>query len=85
MMTNVQTEDFVGQDMVISQLQENLNSYHLNFNTLPPSDRIIIPKINVNVPIVQSTFNKHVSQMEPDDFDKDLYRGVVQYPTTPNP
>lgn len=78
-------QDFVGQDVITASLQENLSSYKLDFNTLPPSDRVIIPKINVNTPLLQSSFNKHIDTITKEDFDKDLYHGVVQYPTTPYP
>ncbi len=79
------TDDFVGKDVISNNLQENLNSYNLDFNTLPPTDRVIIPKINVNTPLLQSSFSKHIDSITKDDFDKDLYHGVVQYPTTPYP
>lgn len=78
-------DDFVAIDNIQSALQENLSSYNLWFNTLPPTDRIIIPKIKVNAPMIQSSFNKHIDQITKEDFDKDLYNGVVQYPTTPMP
>lgn len=51
---------------------------------LPPSDRVIIPRINVNTPLLQSSFNKHIDEITTADFDKDLFNGVVQYPTTPS-
>lgn len=79
------TEDFVGKDIISNNLQENLSSYNLDFNTLPPTDRVIIPKINVNTPLLQSSFTKHIDSITKEDFDKDLYNGVVQYPTTPYP
>ena len=79
------TEDFVGKDSTSNNLQENLSSYNLDFNTLPPTDRVIIPKINVNTPLLQSSFKKNINSITKEDFDKDLYHGVVQYPTTPYP
>lgn len=79
------TDDFVGTEIINNNLQENLSSYNLDFNTLPPSDRVIIPKINVNTPLLQSSFTKHIDHITREDFDKDLYHGVVQYPTTPYP
>lgn len=79
------TEDFVGKDSTSNNLQENLSSYNLDFNTLPPTDRVIIPKINVNTPFLQSSFTKNIDSVTKEDFDKDLYHGVVQYPTTPYP
>lgn len=79
------TDDFVGKDIITNSLQENLSSYNLDFNTLPPTDRVIIPKININTPLLQSSFTKHIDSITKEDFDKDLYHGVVQYPTTPYP
>ena len=37
-------------------LSENLKGYDFEFNTLPPSNRLIIPKFNVNDPIVISQY-----------------------------
>ena len=82
-MKTFQWDDFVWQDVVVNNLEENLSSYKLDFNMLPPTDRVIIPKINVNTPLLQSSFNKNIDSITKDDFDKDLYHGVVQYPTTP--
>ena len=79
------TDDFVGKEVISNNLQENLSSYNLDFNTLPPTDRVIIPKIKVNTPLLQSSFTKHIDSISKEDFDKDLYHGVVQYPTTPYP
>ena len=84
-LSTYKAEDFVGKDSTSNNLQENLSSYNLDFNTLPPTDRVIIPKINVNTPMLQSSFNKNIDTITKDDFDKDLYHGVVQYPTTPYP
>lgn len=82
-LSTTKNNDFVSEDIVNNSLQENLNSYNLDFNLLPPTDRVIIPKINVNTPLLQSSFNKHIDTISKEDFDKDLYNGVVQYPTTP--
>ena len=84
-LSQYKTEDFIGKDSTTTALQENLSSYNLDFNTLPPTDRVIIPKINFNTPFLQSSFNKHSDSITKEDFDKDLYHGVVQYPTTPYP
>lgn len=77
------THDFVGMQALNSELSQWLNSYDLDFNTLPPSDRVIIPKLNINAPLVQSSFTKHIEQITTEDLDKDLFNGIVQYPTTP--
>lgn len=82
-MTTVKNNDFIWEEITTNNLQENLNSYNLEFNLLPPTDRVIIPKININTPLLQSSFNKHIDTITKEDFDKDLYNWVVQYPTTP--
>lgn len=83
MMNTVKSKDFIGDEVTNTSLQENLNSYSLDFNLLPPTNRVIIPKINVNTPLLLSSFNKNIDSITKEDFDKDLYHGVVQYPTTP--
>lgn len=45
-----------------------------------PESKIIIPKINVEAPVVYD-----VPTIEEDDVQKGLENGVVHYPTTPNP
>ena len=62
----------------------NLQKYSVKFNTLPPNKRIIIPKINVDVPIVTIT-NVEIKTIETAEYDKYLYNGVVKYPYTPDP
>lgn len=82
-MNTMKSNDFIAQDITTNNLQENLSSYNLDFNLLPPTDRVIIPTINVNTPLLQSSFNKHIDSITKEDFDKDLFKWVVQYPTTP--
>lgn len=84
MLGNASNEDFAWVITTSRWLEENLWSYEFEFNTLSPSDRIIIPKININAPLNQSSFTKHINEITLQDFDKDLYEGVVQYPTTPH-
>lgn len=76
--------DFVTKDIIQEYLQSNIANYNLDFNMLPPTDRVIIPRINVNAPLRQSSFTKHIDEISTADFDKDLYHGIVQYPTTPS-
>lgn len=45
-----------------------------------PESKIIIPKINVEAPVVYS-----VKTIQEDDIQAGLESGVVHYPTTPNP
>ena len=65
-------------------LQQNLDSYDFSFNLLPPTNRLIIPAINLDVPLVESSVinQKDFSETA---FDADLENWVVKYPTTPNP
>ena len=65
-------------------LQQNLDSYDFAFNLLPPTNRLIIPAINLDVPLVESSVvnQKDFSETA---FDSDLENWVVKYPTTPDP
>lgn len=67
-----------------SYLQQNLNNYEFSFNILPPTNRLIIPAINLDVPLIESNF-KDSAQFTETTFDGDLENGVVKYPTTPDP
>ena len=67
-----------------SYLQQNLNNYEFSFNILPPTNRLIIPAINLDVPLIESNF-KDSAQFTETTFDEDLENGVVKYPTTPDP
>lgn len=65
-------------------LQQNLDSYDFSFNLLPPTNRLIIPAINLDVPLVETSVTNYKDVTE-STFDSDLENGVVKYPTTPNP
>lgn len=65
-------------------LQQNLDSYDFSFNLLPPTNRLIIPAINLDVPLVETDVHNYKSFTET-TFDSDLENWVVKYPTTPNP
>ena len=65
-------------------LQQNLDSYDFSFNLLPPTNRLIIPAINLDVPLVETNINNYENVTET-TFNPDLENGVVKYPTTPNP
>ncbi len=67
-----------------SLIKKNINNYDINFNTLPPDNRIIIPKIWVNVH-VQSLTNIPIKVIETASYDKYLFHWVIQYPYTPDP
>ena len=94
--SNIEVDDLVEQyEWIVSiqqevatdmdhYLQQNLNNYDFSFNLLPPTNRLIIPAINLDVPLVESrvTNQKDFSETA---FDSDLENWVVKYPTTPNP
>lgn len=65
-------------------LQQNLNSYEFSFNLLPPTNRLIIPAINLDVPLIKTDIRNY-DNFDEKTFDSDLENGVVKYPTTPNP
>jgi hypothetical protein len=65
-------------------LQQNLDSYNFSFNLLPPTNRLIIPAINLDVPLVETSITNYNDVTET-TFDSDLENGVVKYTTTPNP
>lgn len=65
-------------------LQINLSEYDFSFNLLPPTNRLIIPAINLDVPLVNTEITNY-SDFNESTFDADLENGVVKYPTTPNP
>ncbi|MEI6426671.1 MAG: class E sortase [Candidatus Absconditabacteria bacterium] len=65
-------------------LSENLKSYQFDFNTLPPSNRLIIPKFDVNDPIIISQFT-NMDEFIYKNYNEELKKGVVKYPTTPAP
>lgn len=80
----IQRTDIVYKPSYESILKSRLASYHLNFNTLPPDPRLVIPKIWVNVHIVTLS-NIPIEVIKKADYDKYLYHGVVKYPYTPDP
>lgn len=65
-------------------LEDNLKNYDFKFNTLPPTNRLIVPSLGVNDPIVISQY-LNVRDFTNGNFDKELVNGPVKYPTTPEP
>ena len=65
-------------------LKAKSNYYTLDFNTLPPENKLIIPAIGVDVPIVDVSVTTE-KKLRKGDFDQELYSGVVKYPSTPQP
>lgn len=65
-------------------LQSYLMEYDFSFNTTPPVNRIIVPSLWLDVPIVANE-NMQATDFAQADFDKQLNEWVVKYPTTPAP
>lgn len=65
-------------------MNDKLKSYNFEFNTLPPTNRLIIPKISLDVPLIDSKY-KDEDDFSQWNFDEELQNGVVKYPTTPIP
>ncbi|HKL44589.1 MAG TPA: sortase [Candidatus Absconditabacterales bacterium] len=66
------------------ELKSKLKSYDFDFNVLPPTDRLIVSKINLDVPLIDSKY-KNRDDFTQGNFDEELENGVVKYPTTPQP
>lgn len=67
-----------------SILQEKIKRYDFKFNTLPPTNRLIIKSLNIDIPLVDSQY-QDAKDFTIQNFDKELMNGVVKYPTTPAP
>lgn len=65
-------------------LENKLSDYDFDFNMLPPTDRLIISKINLDVPLINSKYKNEVDFTQW-NFNEELESGVVKYPTTPEP
>ena len=65
-------------------LETKMRDYSFDFNLVPPTNRLIIWKVNLDVPIVDSKYKKE-SDFTQWNFDEELENGVVKYPTTPVP
>lgn len=79
----VSLEEEIAPDMD-HLLQTKLDSYEFSFNLLPPTNRLIIPAINLDVPLVETKITDYDNFTET-TFDSDLENWVVKYPTTPAP
>lgn len=65
-------------------LKSKLDSYELTFNTLPPTNRLIITSLQMDVPIVDASF-KAGQANDKGTYEQELYQWVVKYPSTPIP
>lgn len=59
----------VGYDQTIKQ---KLNNYQLAFNTLPPTNRLVISSIGLHVPIVDIPY-KTQDHQDKGSYEKELY------------
>ena len=66
------------------ELKSTMKIYDFDFNLLPPTNRLTISKINLDVPLVDSKY-KNENDFTQWNFDEELENGVVKYPTTPQP
>lgn len=69
---------------VESLLQEKIKRYDFKFNTLPPTNRLIIKSLWIDIPLIDSQY-KDAEDFTIQNFDKELMNWVVKYPTTPSP
>lgn len=65
-------------------LQSHLMEYNFSFNTVPPVNRILVPSIGLDVPIIVSE-NMSQEDFIKGKFEDQLDQWVVKYPTTPAP
>ena len=65
-------------------LKSQLSEYKFDFNVLPPTNRIVISKIWLDVPLVDSKYKDEVDFTQW-NFADELENGVVKDPTTPEP
>jgi len=76
--------DMIYKPSYESVVKKNLKSYSMNFNTLPPDNRLKIPAIWVNVNVLTLT-NIPIKTIEKADYDSYLYKWVIKYPYTWTP
>ena len=85
--TQIKKDKIEGQS-ISTTLQELLDKkweqHTIDFNTLPPGNRLIIPDLNINAPLID-TEASGVIDFSKENFDEELTKGVVKYPTTPVP
>ena len=65
-----------------AQLQNK--DYNFDYSLVPPGNRIFIPSIWVDAPIIDISIASE-EKLKHGDFNNELYSGVVKYPSTPEP
>ena len=87
LITQYEQEALIEKSTAISteqELKNNLSEYDFDFNVLPPTNRIVITKINLDVPLIDSKYKDEVDFTQW-NFSEELENWVVKYPTTPLP
>jgi len=80
----VEKQDNLYEYDMAKYLKDKSRKYKFNFNLTPPDNRIIIPAIWVDAPIVD-IYNASPEKIAKADYDWDLYKWVVRYPDTAEP
>jgi len=65
-------------------LAQETKNYDFDFSLLPPVNRLVIPSIWLDVPLISNT-HKDYGDFVDGDFDSELREWVVKYPSTPVP
>ncbi len=70
--------------IIEDKLKKDIKEFTFDFNTLPPENRLVIPKIGLDIPLIDSQFKNEVDFTN-GNFDTELAKWAVKYPTTPDP
>lgn len=65
-------------------VKSRMGSYGFEFNTVPPNNTLVVTSVGIEAPIID-LYYKSADHIKEGDFDKELYHGVVKYPSTPTP
>ncbi len=79
----IPTNDIALPD-IDSFLRSQLVKIDFEFNLLPPDNRLAIPKLGIQAPILNIVYYTP-EKLAKGDFDKELYKWVVKYPHTASP
>lgn len=85
--SEIDWEDYIQKQTTATlqeSLEEKMRDYSFDFDVVPPTNRIVIWKISLDVPIVDSKYKKE-SDFTQWNFNEELENWVVKYPTTPEP
>lgn len=84
---NLKKDQREKQEMTLNMqefLDQKQETHELNFNILPPTNRLIIPDLNVNIPLIDIPVIWE-ADFENENFEEELTQGAVKYPTTATP